>query len=126
MRASELLKEDEGSRPYSNIVTALTVLHNRVLDKEIPNKLPTPMILRYIRNTGVTSMDYQDLLNANDDEDFGPAIQKLVANITPDLVEFNTDIETSVTNPEEVKTAAENPEEKVSKMADRALKRRQK
>lgn len=127
MRAFEFLKEDAGDiKPLADIVTALTALHNRVIEGELPKKLPTAMILRYIKNAGVTSIDYQDLLTANDDTEVGPAIKELISNITPDSIEFKTDIETSITNPDDVKTAAENPEEKVSKMADRALKRRQK
>ena len=124
MRAVDFLIEDvSDTNQTADIITALSLLHKRVLDKEIPNELPTSMILRYIRNTGLTNIEYQDLILINDSDE---AMKELLANITPETVKFKTEIETSAANPDDVQAASENPQEKVSKMADRALKRRQK
>jgi len=126
MRASDFicLREDiQDTDPYADITTAWSLLQKRVLDEELPEELPTAMVLRYIRNTGLTNIEYQDLIAANEVDE---AMQELLANITPDKIKFKTEIGTSITNPDEVKAGAENPQEKVSKMADRALKRRQK
>lgn len=124
MRLRDFVIEDvSDSNQIADIVTALSLLHKRVLDKEIPNELPTSMILRYIRNTGLTNIEYQDLITINDNDE---SMKELLANITPETVKFKTEIKTSATNPDDVKAAADNPQEKVSKMADRALKRRQK
>lgn len=124
MRAKDFISEDVSDlNQAADIVTALSLLHQRILNGQLANPLPTSMILRYIRNTGLTNIEYQDLITANDENE---AMQELLANITPETVKFKTKIETTASNPEDVKSAAENPEEKVSKMADRALKRRQK
>jgi len=124
MRAHDFIREDiSDSAPLADIVTALSLLHQRILDDELPDELPTSMILRYIRNTGLTNIEYQDLIAANEEDE---AMQELLANITPETVKFKTSIATSAANPDDVAKAAENPQEKVSKMADRALKRRQK
>jgi hypothetical protein len=125
MRAADFIREDIGNienNQLADIVTVLSLLHKRVIDDEIPSELPTAMILRYIRNTGLTNIEYQDLLDANEQD---PAMQELLANITPEKIKFKTEIQTTANNPDEVRAAAENPQEKVSKMADRALKRRQ-
>ena len=126
MRAKDFINEDIGDltdNQFADIVTVLSLLHQRVIDDEIPSELPTAMILRYIRNTGLTNIEYQDLIDANEQD---PAMQELLANITPEKVKFKTEIQTTANNPDDVTAAAENPQEKVSKMADRALKRRQK
>lgn len=124
MRARDFISEDvSDSNQTADIVTALSLLHQRILNGELGNPLPTSMILRYIRNTGLTNIEYQDLITANDENE---AMKELLANITPDTVKFKTKIETTANNPDEVTQAADNPEQKVSKMADRALKRRQK
>jgi len=105
------------------LITALSLLHKRVKDGEIPVSLPTSMILRYVRNTGSSTFNYEDLINANESN---PIMKKYISNITPEQVKFNKGLDTAISNPEEITAAAENPQEKVSKMADRALKRRQK
>lgn len=122
MFLNSLFKEDVGSTLDSNLLTALSLLHKRVKDGEIPSELPTPMILRYVRNTGSTTFQYEDLIKANEEN---PVMKKFISNITPEKIKFNKGLDSSVNNPEDIKAAADNPQEKVSKMADRALKRRQ-
>lgn len=124
MYLANFFKEDiTGGEKFANLVTALSLLHKRVEQKEIPSELPTSMILRYVQNTGTLTFNYEDLIQANE---VNPAMKKYIANITPEKVKFNTGIDTTANNPKDVVAAADNPEEKVSKMADRALKRRQK
>jgi hypothetical protein len=125
MRARDfLIRENVGDvEQLADISTTLSLLQQRILDNELPDELPTAMVLRFIRNTGLTNISYQDLLNANEQDE---ALKELLANITPDKIKFKTEIKSSISNPDEVKAGVENPQEKVSKMADRALKRRQK
>lgn len=122
MRVMDFFRQDLEGDQYSALITALSLLHKRVKDGEIPVTLPTSMILRYVRNTGVSTFNYEDLINANESN---PIMKKYISNITPEKVKFNKGLDTTINNPDEVKAAAENPQEKVSKMADRALKRRQ-
>ena len=125
MHLSEFFTEAIGSEEFSNLVTALSLLHRRVIEGEIPAELPTPMILRYVRNTGNVTFTYEDLLLANEDQKVGRIVKKFIANITPEKVKFNKGLDTSFSNPEDIKSASQNPEEKVSQMAKRALNRRQ-
>jgi hypothetical protein len=123
MRILDFFEEDLNGDQYAGLITALSLLHKRVKDGEIPVSLPTSMILRYVRNTGSSTFNYEDLINANESN---PIMKKYISNITPEQVKFNKGLDTAISNPEEITAAAENPQEKVSKMADRALKRRQK
>lgn len=124
MRLSSFFTEEtKGSEQYANLVTALSLLHRRIEQGELPPEVPTSMILRYVQNAGTVAFGYEDLLQAND---INPVMKTYIANITPKKVKFNVGIDSSVTNPDKVIAAADNPEEKVSQMATRALKRRQK
>lgn len=125
MHLNVFFTEDIGSEQFSNLVTALSLLHQRVKEGEIPAELPTAMILRYVRNTGNLTFTYEDLILANEDKKVGRILKKFIANITPEKVKFNKGLDTSFSNPEDIKSASQNPEEKVSQMAKRALNRRQ-
>ena len=124
MRLSSFFEDEiKGSEQYANLVTALSLLHRRVEQGEIPPELPTSMILRYVQNAGTVAFGYEDLIQANE---VNPVMKTYIANITPKKVKFNIGIDSSIENPDKVIAAADNPEEKVSQMANRALKRRQK
>lgn len=118
----EAQEEDLNSLQYGNIVTALSLLQKEVSDGKISSELPTAMVIRYIKNTGLTSFTFQDLITANEND---PAMKNLVSNITKETVTFKTDVASSVENPDEFKQGSENPQNQISKMAKRALKRRQ-
>jgi hypothetical protein len=125
MRASDFIVDDiddQDRGDYGNIVTALNLLHSKVIRGEIASELPTPMVLRYISNTGLTGFTYQNLIAANEAED---SIKEMLKNITPETVKFTTDSQSQIDNPEEYKAAVDNPEQTVSNMAKSAMKRRQ-
>ena len=125
MRAVDFIKEDEDNQDrgeYGNIITALNLLHSKVIKGEIAPEIPTPMVIRYIKNTGLTGFTYQNLIAANEAED---SIKEMLKNITPETIKFTTDSQSQIDNPEEYKAAADNPEQTVSNMAKSAMKRRQ-
>ena len=125
MRAVDFIKEDEDNQDrgdYGNIITALNLLHSKVVKGEIPPELPTPMVIRYITNTGLTGFTYQNLIAANKSQG---SIKEMIKNITPETIKFTTDSQIQVDNPEEYTAAADNPEQTVSNMAKSAMKRRQ-
>ena len=120
MRASDFIVEDD-SGDFGKIATALDLLHNKIRTGQLQAELPTGMVIRYIRNTGMNNFDYPDLILANDKM---PAIKNLIKNITQDSITFTSDSTASVTNPEEYTGAVDNPEQTVSNMAKSAMKRR--
>ena len=123
MRASDfLLEDDEPSDQYANIVTVLDLVQEKVRNGELSEELPTQLIIRLIRNTGISSFSYADLLAANEDNE---SMKNIVKNITPTKISFVTDVSQSVANAQDVKSAAVNPEQTVSNMAKSAMKRRQ-
>lgn len=122
MRLRDFINEGDFQDTLGSIATTLSLLHRRVTEQEIDAEQPTARILRFIRNSGVASFTYHDLIDANERSD---GIRNIIANITPKFVKFKTDLDLQASNPGEVTAAAENPQEKVSKMANRALKRRQ-
>lgn len=130
MRFSEFIREDENGNgnieEYSNVVTALSLLQNRIQSGDLKADVPTDMVIRYIQNTGLRSFNYQDLVAVNDAE---PSMQNIVKNITPDTVTLATasDSDVDVDNPDQVTTTdAMNPQQTVSNMAKMAAARRQK
>jgi len=124
MRLSEFAGDnpDRSSDLYANVVTALSLMQNQIKDKKLKAEIPTELVLRYIRNTGMAGFSYQDLVDANSQE---PAMKSIVKNITPDTVTVNTDTAADVENPDEVAQAVDNPEQVVSNMAKDAMARRQ-
>lgn len=123
MRASDfLLEDDEPSDQYANIVTVLDLVQEKVRNGELSEELPTQLIIRLIRNTGISSFSYADLLAANEDNE---SMKNIVKNITPTKISFVKDIGQSVANAQDVTAAATNPEQTVSNMAKSAMKRRQ-
>jgi hypothetical protein len=121
MRAKDFLSESD-SGDFGKILTAVSLLHNKIVDGELTQQIPTGMVIRYIKNTGITNFSYADLLVANDKE---PALKNLIKNINPDTITFTSDTTQNITNPEEYIGAADNPEQTVSNMAKSAMKRRQ-
>ena len=123
MRASDFLfEDDEPSDQYANIVTALDLVQEKVRSGELSDELPTQFIIRLIRNTGISSISYEDLIAANEDNE---SMKNIVKNITPTKISFVKDIGQSVANAQDVTAAAANPEQTVSDMAKSAMKRRQ-
>lgn len=130
MRFSEILREDERNNGSSdadvdaaNVVTALDLIRNRIKDSNLPYEIPVNVVLKMIQNTGVPGFSYHDLITSNENN---PAIKTLIKNITPDHITFASDIEPTVSNPDEYTGAVDNPEQTVSNMAKSAMKRRQK
>lgn len=124
MRAHDFIKEDlddQDSGEYGNIVTALNLLHNEVIDGNLGPEIPTEMVIRYVRNTGINSFTYRDLLAANE---AAPALKELIKNITPETVKFSSNSTDRVSNPGDYTSASTNPEQTVSNMAKSAMKRR--
>lgn len=127
MRAWEFLSEnDESSNSviqYADLLMVLGQIQREVIEKGIKPEIPTDMILDYVRNAGINSFDYDDLINANETT---PAMKELVKNITPDVVTLTTGTKQTVANPQDdLAKTAKNPEQTVSDMAKDALKRRQ-
>ena len=115
-------KSDSGD-VYSNVVTALSLLQNQILDNDLPAEVPTNIVIKYIQTTGLTSFNYHSLVDANEAEE---SIRNIVKNITPDHITFVTGPNQSVDNPQDYVGANKNPEQTVSGMAKSAMKCRQK
>jgi len=124
VRAKDFILEDqEGSSEYSNVVTALSLIQDKVKEGKLTTELPTQFVLRLIQNTGLQSFNYDDLVNANQAEQ---SIKSIVKKITPDVVTFNTSADDQVSNVDsDSQSAVDNPEQVVSNMAKSAMKRRQ-
>ena len=124
MRLREFAEDvqDRSRDLYANAVTALSLIQNQIKDGKLKPEIPTELVLKFIRNTGLAGFSYQDLVAANAVD---PAMQSMVKNITPDTVTVNTDTASDVENPEAVQQAVDNPEQVVSNMAKDAMARRQ-
>lgn len=125
MRFSEIVREGTNSNPeFAKVVTAISAMRNEVLAKNLKPEISTARVIATVRNTGLTSFGYQDLLAANDAE---PSMKNLVKNISPQSITLATGAEQSVDNPSDITANdAENPEQTVSNMAKSAAARRQK
>lgn len=123
MRFYEIVKEDGSHPEFAKVVTAISALRNEVIAKNLKPEVSTERVIATVRNTGLTSFGYQDLLAANNAE---PSMKNLVKNISPQAVTLATGSEQSVDNPSDTSpNDVENPEFTVSNMAKSAAKRRQ-
>lgn len=122
MRAKEFIVENIINPQDADLVTALTLLQSKIEDGDLQNDLPTNRVLRYIRNSGISSFTEQDLISANERI---PALQSILTNITPNIITFNTTgEEKTASNQPDYQAGIESPQEIVSGMAKKALKRR--
>lgn len=126
MRFSEIIREESEEQKSidNNVITALNLIQNRIIDQNLEPTVPVNVVLQFIKNTGLPGFNYNDLITANEDED---AIKNIIKNITPEGITFVTDTATDrVVNTQDQATGATNPEQTVSNMAKAAMKRRQK
>lgn len=123
MKATEFINfYTEDSGVDSQIETALSLVHDKVNEGELPAKLPTQFIIRLIQNTGLGSFNFDDLIAANEQSE---SMKNMIKNITPDSVEFTSKSSNTVANVQDTTSAVDNPEKTVSNMAKSAMKRRQ-
>ena len=126
MRLVEFVRsgDDDSSGHYPNVVTALNLLQKRIQAGDLKPEVPTDLVIKYIRNTGLNSFTYQDLLVVNDTE---PSMKNILKSITPQSVTVaGADTQTVANEPDTMTaTDAANPEQTVSNMAKQAVARRQ-
>lgn len=127
MRARDFIREDEKSSAdnlsqYSDLVMVLGQIQAHMIDKNLKPQVPTDKFVRYVQNSGLDGFSFDDLIKANDTV---PAVKEMLKNITPQEVTINLGNNQMVDNPNDVSSAAGNPEQTVSNMAKSAMTRRQ-
>jgi hypothetical protein len=127
MRFNDFIREEEQaiSGDNSKIVTVLSLMQRKIEERGLKPEVSTGTVIKFIKNTGIPSFEYEDLLLVNDQFQ---AMGNIVKNITPQTVTFSTGAENSddsADNPED-KPISINPELAVPTMAKRAARRRQK
>jgi hypothetical protein len=123
MKSYEFLREDELSSIEANVMAALNLLANKIKEGNISNELPTNMIIRYIRNTGVSNFNIENLVDLNEKNE---SLKNIIKSISKKRVVFTTDGIKDEKSSETSSDADTSNAEKnvVSKMAKSALKRR--
>lgn len=126
MRSYEFLKEDELSSIEANVLSALNLLAGKIKSGELPSELPTNMIIRYVRNTGVSNFNIDNLVDLNEKN---AALKNIIKSISKNRIIFTTsDIKDSEEGDSEKKTGEEDQaaadKNVVSKMAKSAMNRR--
>jgi hypothetical protein len=123
MKSYEFLREDELSSIEANVMAALNLLANKIKEGNISNELPTNMIIRYIRNTGVSNFNIENLVDLNEKNS---SLKNIIKSISKNRVVFTTDGIKDEKSSETSSDADTSNAEKnvVSKMAKSALKRR--
>jgi hypothetical protein len=124
MKSYEFLKEDELSSIEANVFSALSLLAGKIKAGELPDELPTNMIIRYIRNTGISNFNVENLLDINEKNS---SIKNIIKSISQNRIKFKTEnIPDADSDSDADSSSDENAAEKnvVSSMAKSALKRR--
>lgn len=123
MKSYEFLREDELSSIEANVMAALNLLANKIKEGNLPDELPTNMIIRYIRNTGVSNFNIENLVDLNEKNS---SLKNIIKSISKNRVVFTTDGIKDEKSSETSSDADTSNAEKnvVSKMAKSALKRR--
>lgn len=124
MRAQDFIFEDyEDGDTYSDVVTVLSLIQQKVQEGELKPEMPTQFVIRLIRNTGLSTFSLDDLKAANEEN---PAIQNIIKQILDDRITFVSNDSMPVNNTQDPEGSVDNPEQTVSNMAKSAMKRRQK
>lgn len=127
MKSYEFLTEDDDlSSIEANIIAALTLLAGKIKSGELPEELPTNMIIRYIRNTGVANFTVDNLADLNERN---AELKNIIKSISGNRIVFATD---NIKDNEEERSTTDQGEgdnmqsdqNVVSKMAKSAMKRR--
>lgn len=126
MKSYEFLREDDDlSSIEANIIAALTLLAGKIKSGELPEELPTNMIIRYIRNTGVANFTVDNLADLNERNS---ELKNIIKSISGNRIVFATDNikdnESERTIDQDEGGQAQSDENVVSKMAKSAMKRR--
>lgn len=108
------------------LVTALSVIKQRIETHDLDPKVRTDFVIRLLQNIpGLETFSKDDLIAANERDS---AIKEILQNITPESVQFTTDAadDTSAENDQtdSLPAPGQNPQATVSSMAKSALKRR--
>jgi len=127
MKSYEFLKEDDDLASIeANIIAALTLLAGKIKSGELPEELPTNMIIRYIRNTGVANFTVDNLADLNERN---AELKNIIKSISGNRIVFATDnikdseSERSTTDQSDG-GQGQSDQNVVSKMAKSAMKRR--
>lgn len=122
MKSYEFLAEDELPSIEANIMAALNLLAGKIKEGELPKELPTNMIIRYIRNTGVSTFNIDNLIDLNEKND---SLKNIIKSISKNRIIFATDgIEDTKSDTDTGEDEQQAEKDVVSKMAKSAMKRR--
>lgn len=126
MKSYEFLKEDDDLASIeANIIAALTLLAGKIKSGELPEELPTNMIIRYIRNTGVANFTVDNLADLNERN---AELKNIIKSISGNRIVFATDnikdSESERTTTDQSGGQGQSDENVVSKMAKSAMRRR--
>ena len=126
MKSYEFLREDDDlSSIEANIIAALTLLAGKIKSGELPEELPTNMIIRYIRNTGVANFTVDNLADLNERN---AELKNIIKSISGNRIVFATDnikdSESERTTTDQSGEQGQGDENVVSKMAKSAMRRR--
>jgi hypothetical protein len=127
MKSYEFLREeDELSSIEANVLAALNLLAGKIKSGELPNELPTNMVIRYVRNTGISNFSVDNLVDLNEKN---ASLKNILKSISGNRIVFSTD-SIKDTEDDDIKSDTDDnsqepgAENTVSRMAKSALKRR--
>jgi hypothetical protein len=123
MRSYEFLAEDELSSIEGNVIAALNLLAGRIKQGEISDQLPVNMVIRYIRNTGISNFNIENLVDISEKNE---SLKNIIKSVSKDKITFKTDNISSDKDDSDTSPEADQQQDKdtVSKMAKSALNRR--
>ena len=131
MRFYQIINEDDpfqaqGSSPHGappQLITVLNFIKNRAADQGVAPKINTVSLINMVKNTGVESFSYNDLVSANDNDS---TIQNLIKSMNNDEIILNSDdTDATSTDDNEDKGMKMNPQDTVDAMAKRAASKRE-
>jgi hypothetical protein len=122
MKSHEFLIESELDSMEANVLSALSLLSGKIKSGELSDELPTNMVIRYIRNTGISNFNIDNLIDINEKNS---SLKNIIKSISNNRIQFSTD--KLKDTPDQDQTASDDQSSDknvVSKMAKSAMKRR--
>lgn len=126
MRFYQFVSEDEATKMGGNappqLITVLNFIKNRAADQNVAPKINTVSLINMVKNTGIESFSYNDLVSANDNND---TVKNLIKSMNNDEVILNSDnSDDNVSTDDQENNAGKNPQDTVDAMAKRAANKR--
>lgn len=120
MRFNQFFAEDDATS-IPQLITVLNFIKNRASDQDIQPTINTISLINMVKNLGLESFNYDDLVFANKNNS---TVQNLIKSMNKNEIILKSDLSDNEDSADDDNNMGFNPEDTVDNMAKRAAKKR--